>query len=214
MSTKSINESLFGMIRRQLLCLFFLNPGRSYFLLELVDILRTGRGGVQRELANLVDSGIIVREKSGMKVLFSLSEDCPVTDEIQRLLGKLIDYVEMLSLVIRDCEAAIKTAVISSEEKGEGSLSPKLLVSFDGDSETFCSEIERIELLTGIEITLFAVRPHELKEYIRNNPEAKWISEGSWKLLAGTAEDLIPDDSARESEIREPDLFSGTGFNC
>ncbi|MEN8208777.1 MAG: hypothetical protein ABFR50_05960, partial [Candidatus Fermentibacteria bacterium] len=78
MSTKSVNESLFGRIRRQLLSLFFLNPEKSFFLLELIDILRTGRGGVQRELANLVGSGIISREKTGMKVFFSLSEDCTV----------------------------------------------------------------------------------------------------------------------------------------
>jgi len=73
----SCDKSLFGMIRRQLLCLFFLNPGRSYFLLELVDILRTGRGGVQRELANLVDSGIIKLE--GL-----LEQTFPILDSIRK----------------------------------------------------------------------------------------------------------------------------------
>lgn len=213
MSTKSVDESLFGRIRWQLLCLFFLNPERSYFLLELVDILRTGRGGVQRELANLVESGIITREKSGIKVFFSLSKDCPVTYEMRRLLGKLVDYEDMVSLAVRDYGASIQTAVLSSVEKDNESLYMKLLVSFHADSEPFRREIERIELLSGVKIVLLTVRPYELKEYVRSNPEAQWISSGTWKLLAGKAEDLIPDELDQESDICEPDLFSGTGFS-
>ncbi|MCD4700661.1 MAG: hypothetical protein K8S24_02275 [Candidatus Aegiribacteria sp.] len=213
MSTKSIDESLFGKIRRHLLYLFFLNPGRSYFLLELVDTLRTGRGGVQRELANLVESGIITRKKSGIKVLFSLSEDCPVTCEMQGLLGKLVDYEDMVSMAVRDYGASIQTAVLSSVEKDNESLYMKLLVSFHADSEPFRREIERIELLSGIKIVLLTVRTYELKECLRSNPEAQWISSGTWKLLAGKAEDLIPDELDQESDISEPDLFSGTGFS-
>ena len=212
MSTKCIDESLFGRIRRQLLCLFFLNPGKSYFLLELIDLLRTGRGGVQRELANLVESGIITREKVGMKVFFSLAEDCTITCEMQSLLGKLVDYEGMVSLAVRDYSKLIQTAVISSEETGVGSLPPHLLVSLEGDSEAFLREIERIELLTGIETVLLTVRPHELKEYIRTRSEARWIKDGKWKLLAGKADDLIPDETDKDSCISEPDLFSGTGF--
>ena len=127
MSTKSIDESLFGRIRRELLCLFFLNPGKSYFLLELIDILRTGRGGVQRELANLVESGIITREKSGNKVFFRISEDCAVIIEMQKLLAKLVDYENMLSLAVKDYRTSIQTAVLSKEEKRGDSSSLNLL---------------------------------------------------------------------------------------
>jgi hypothetical protein len=213
MSTKSINESLFGRIRRELLCLFFLNPGRSFFLLELVDILRTGRGGVQRELSNLVESGIIDREKTGMKVLFSLSADCPVIDEMQKLLGKLVNYKDMISLAVSDCGTSIQTAAIYSSEKREASLSLKLLVSCDDSCEGFLREIERIELIIGRKIELLIVGTSELKEYIRSRPEAQWILDGSWKLLAGTADDLKPEKDTAENGISEPDLFSGTGFN-
>ena len=212
MSTKSIDESLFGRIRRQLLCLFFLNPGKSYFLLQLIDLLRTGRGGVQRELANLVESGIITRAKSGMKVFFSLAEDCTVTDEMQRLLRKFVNYEDMVSLAVSDYGTSIRTAVMSIDAKGGHSLPLNLLVSFDGDPEIFRREIERIELLTGIETVLLTVRPHELKECIRTNSGARWIEGGKWKLLAGKADDLIPDELDKESGISEPDLFSGTGF--
>lgn len=212
MSTKSIDESLFGRIRRELLRLFFLNPRKSFFLLELVDILRTGRGGVQRELANLVESGIITREKAGMKVLFSLSESCPVTDEMEKLLVKLVDYEDMLSLAVSDYQTSIKTAAMSLPEEGEYSPSLKLLVSCDDSCEEFLKEIKRIELLIGRKIELLTVRTYELKEYIRSRPEAQWILDGSWKLLAGTADDLKLEEDTAENGICEPDLFTGTGF--
>ncbi len=87
-----------------------------------------------------------------------------------------------------------------------------LLVSIYGDSGTFRKEIERIQLLTGVDIVLLTVQPHELKEYISNSSEAQWISWGNWKLLAGKADDLIPEELEEEPGISEPDLFAGTGF--
>ncbi|MEN8209222.1 MAG: hypothetical protein ABFR50_08225, partial [Candidatus Fermentibacteria bacterium] len=78
---------------------------------------------------------------------------------------------------------------------------------------SFRIEIKRIELLTGIITTLQAVQPHEFKEYISASLCAKWISDGNWRLIAGSADDLILDKPEEESRISEPDLFSGTGFD-
>jgi len=211
MSTKSVDGSLFGRIRLQLLCLFFLNPHRSYFLLELVDILCTGRGGVQRELANLVESEIITREKSGMKVLFRQSENCPVAEEIRNLLVKLVDVKSLVSMAVNDSGVSIRTAVISSIEKRKFSEPLKLLVSCDENCEAFLEEIKRIELLCGTEIEFTAVRSYELKEYARK-PGGQWIADKKYIMLAGTAADLEPEDKIEEETVSEPDLFAGTDF--
>lgn len=212
MSTKSIDESLFGLIRRQLLSLFFLNPEKSFYLLELINILRTGRGGVQREVANLVESGIITREKSGMKVFFSLSEDCAIKEEMHTLLCKLIDQEDMLSSAVKDYGTSIRTAVMLPEGGVEDAMPFDLLVSLDGDTEPFGMEIGRIELLTGTKILLLVLNPDKFKEYIASSSFKKLISGGKWKLLAGRADDLMPVELETESGISEPDLFSGTGF--
>lgn len=212
MSTKSVDESLFGLIRRQLLSLFFLNPEKSFYLLELINILRTGRGGVQREVANLVESGIITREKSGMKVFFSLSEECAIKEEMQSLLYKLIDYEGILSSAVKDYGTSIRTAVMFREGGREGTLPFDLLVSLDGDTEPFGMEIERLELLTGTKTALLILNPDEFEEYITSSSFKKLISDGNWKLLAGRADDLTPGELETESGISEPDLFSGTGF--
>jgi len=210
MSTKTAAESLFGRIRRELLCLFFMNSGRSFFLLELVSILRTGRGGVQRELANLVESGIITRERSNKKVLFSLSENCPAADEIKKLLDRLVDYEEMLSPVLSNTSYGIKTAVVSEVRREPQTV--KLLLSCE-HCDGLSSEIERIELLTGTTIEVFAVQPSELRQFISNGTESQWIKDREWKLLAGEKEDLAVEEYKENTSVNEPDLFSGTGFN-
>ena len=204
MSTRDAVESLFGRIRRELLCIFFMNKERSFYLLELVSILRTGRGGVQRELANLVESGIIKRERADKKVLFTLSENCPAAEEIEKLLGKLVNHEEMLSSMIS--EHGIRTAVVSDMSENK----VKLLLSCE-HCDGLRSEIERIELLTGTGIQLFSAKPSGLRQFISNGTESRWIKDGHWKLLAGEAADL--EENNDSISVNEPDLFSETGFN-
>jgi len=209
----TIDESLFGKIRRELLYLFFLNPQKSFFLLEIVDLLQTGRGGVQRELANLLASSIISKERSGTKVLFSLSENFDVLDEISRLLHKLANHQDLLNQVIDEFKDSIQTAVISTSGTGESSASFKMLVSYSGDGDLFREAIERIELLRGVQIELLIVPPSELSDCIRERTAAQWIQKGDWTLLAGKVDDIEPGEIADDEEVREPDLFTGTDFN-
>lgn len=214
MSTKCkvSGEALFGKIRRELLCLFFLNPDRSFYLLELVEILQTGRGGVQRELANLVESGIISRIKKGVKVFFKISDECGILGEMQDLLLRLMNIEKMISSVLKLYGGSVTTAVLSSTEVNENERSANLMLACEGISEELISELEKIQLLSGIRITLEIVRSYELGAFIRDHPEIKWLSPGEGILLVGKPENLIPEESEEIPVIEEPDLFSGSGF--
>ncbi len=206
-------EALFGKIRRELLCLFFLNPDRSFYLLELVAILQTGRGGVQRELANLTESGIIRREKTGVKAFFSVADDSPIFVQMQNLLEKMTDIRKMISSAVKSAGNTVNTAILSPIIISESIRSVKLLIVCDEINELFHKEIERIRLLTGIEIQMEIVRRSELSVFIEEHSFEEWISPETGFLLAGRSEDLIPEKHKEDTVISEPDLFSGTGFN-
>lgn len=206
-------EALFGKIRRELLCLFFLNPDRSFYLLELVAILQTGRGGVQRELANLTESGIIRREKTGVKTFFSVADDSPIFVQIQNLLEKMIDIRKMISSAVKSAGNTVNTAILSPIIISESIRSVKLLIVCDEINELFQQEIERIHLLTGTEIQMEIVRRSELSTFIIEHSFEEWISPETGFLLTGRREDLIPEKFEEETVISEPDLFSGTDFN-
>lgn len=215
MSTNIVNsgEALFGKIRRELLCLFFLNPDRSFYLLELVAILQTGRGGVQRELANLTESGIIRREKAGVKAFFRVADDSAIFAQMQNLIEKMTDIRKMISSAVKSAEKTILTAILSPIILSDSIRSVKLLIVRDEINELFQKEIARIQLLTGIEIQMEIVRQSELSAYINEHSLEEWISPGTGFLLAGRPEDLTPEKPEEESVIEEPDLFSGSGFN-
>ncbi|MCK4506424.1 MAG: winged helix-turn-helix transcriptional regulator [Candidatus Aegiribacteria sp.] len=215
MSTQTAvsGEALFGKIRRELLCLFFLNPDRSFYLLELVAILQTGRGGVQRELANLTESGIIRREKTGVKTFFRVADDSAIYVQMRNLIEKMTDIRNMISSAVKSADRTIITAILSPIILSGSIRSVRLLIVCDEINDMFQQEMNRIQLLTGIEIQMEIVRQSELSAFINEYSSEGWISPGTGFLLAGRSEDLIPEKSDEESVIREPDLFSGSDFN-
>ncbi|MCK4671636.1 MAG: winged helix-turn-helix transcriptional regulator [Candidatus Aegiribacteria sp.] len=206
-------EALFGKIRRELLCLFFLNPDRSFYLLELVAILQTGRGGVQRELANLTESGIIRREKTGVKTFFRVADDSAIFVQMRDILEKITDIRNMISSAVKSADKTIITAILSPIILSGSTRSVRLLIVCDEINDLFQKEMDRVQLLTGIEIQMEIVRQSELSAFINEHSSEEWISPGTGFLLAGRPEDLIPEKSDEESVIREPDLFSGSDFN-
>ncbi len=206
-------EALFGKIRRELLCLFFLNPDRSFYLLELVAILQTGRGGVQRELANLTESGIIRREKTGVKAFFRVADDSPIFAQMQVILEKMTDIKKMISSAVKSAGKTINTAILSPIILNGSIRSVRLLIVCDEINDLFQKEIARIQLLTGTEIQMEIVRQSELSAFINEHSYEEWISPGKGFLLAGRPEDLIPEKPDEKLVISEPDLFSGSDFN-
>lgn len=83
-----VAAALFGKTRRKVLALLYLNEDRSYYLREIIRELQLGRGSVQRELARLTDSGLVIRTVEGNQVRFSANRHSPVFPEIRSLMQK------------------------------------------------------------------------------------------------------------------------------
>lgn len=58
-------DALFTTTQQRVLSLLFGQPDRSFFTKELIDLAGSGSGAVQRELARLRDSGLIVQTMLG-----------------------------------------------------------------------------------------------------------------------------------------------------
>ncbi|HOW70531.1 MAG TPA: winged helix-turn-helix domain-containing protein [Phycisphaerae bacterium] len=90
-SLKSIDNklasALFGKTRRYLLLLLFNQVEQSFYLREVAREAGTGLGAVQRELAGLVQAGIVRRSVRGNQVLFQADPDCPVFAELRNLMA-------------------------------------------------------------------------------------------------------------------------------
>ena len=93
-------DVLFPRIRQALLAATLLHPERWWYLSDLAKHLGTRPSSLQRELAALVDAGILNRRQDGNRVYFQPNPDCPFLPELQGLLVKTVGVVDVLHDVL------------------------------------------------------------------------------------------------------------------
>jgi uncharacterized protein len=84
-----VGEYLFDKTRRGILTLLYNRLGEAFYVNQIVDLLETGSGAVQRELRMMTEAGIAVREKRGNMVLYRANEDSPVFSELKSIIAKI-----------------------------------------------------------------------------------------------------------------------------
>ena len=93
-------NALFPRIRQALLAATVLHPDRWWYLSDLAQHLDVRPSSLQRELAALVDAGILRRRRDGNRVYFQSNPDCPFLPELQGLLVKTTGVVDTLREVL------------------------------------------------------------------------------------------------------------------
>ena len=87
---------LFGQTRRDVLALLFGRPDERFYLREIVRALGGGTGAVQRELKQLVDAGLVVRQAEGHQVYFSANRESAIFPELQAIVQKTAGVTDVL----------------------------------------------------------------------------------------------------------------------
>src|SRR5919108_2876324 len=93
-------DALFPRTRQALLAATVLHPERWWYLSDLAKHLDVRPSSLQRELAALVDAGILRRRRDGNRVYFQPNPDCPFLPELQGLLVKTAGVVDTLQEVL------------------------------------------------------------------------------------------------------------------
>ncbi len=210
---RGIAEFLFGRIRRELLSLFLLNPSRSFYLLELVDILRTGRGGVQRELANLTAAGIITKEKSGVRTYFRVDSGCRGFEELLALVlsSRELDPIllEAIETACPDAAAAVRSGEAAPRTD---SLELELVILGEADTEILRAELDRVELLTGMTIRA-KVFPSDGPLPAGAGHIQTWAEPDNGILLTGRRNAFLREYEPESETSPQKDLFSSFGVD-
>ncbi len=87
-SSDSVARLLFGSVRRAVLALLLGHPDDRFYAREIIRIAGGGSGAVQRELKQLVEAGLAIRETVGKQVFFSANRNAPVFPELQAIIEK------------------------------------------------------------------------------------------------------------------------------
>jgi DNA-binding transcriptional ArsR family regulator len=109
---QDLSSALFGKVRRTLLALFYSRPDESLYIREIVRMTGVGQGAVQRELKQLADAGIITASRQGRMVYYKANRDCPIYDELHRLMTKTAGLADVLRKSLEPLAPQIDIAFI------------------------------------------------------------------------------------------------------
>jgi len=103
---------LFGTYRREVLALLLLHPETSLHVREIARITGKIPGTLLRELNQLADAGLLLREPVGNQVHFQANPACPIYEELRGILKKTSGLAGVLREALEPLADRIKAAFV------------------------------------------------------------------------------------------------------
>jgi predicted nucleotidyltransferase len=104
--------ALFSSVQLRVLGLLFGQPDRSFYASELIRLVGSGTGAVQRELKKLAAAGIVTVTVSANRKLYRANRQCPVFAELHGIVVKTVGLIEPIRDALRRYRSQIDTAFV------------------------------------------------------------------------------------------------------
>ena len=118
----SLTSLLFTDYRRKVLALLLLHPEQQYHQREIARMTGTVSGTLSRELAKLVEAGLLLKVAIGNQMHYRANRQCPVFEELASILRKTSGLADILSEALLPLAAQIECAfVFGSMASGKAS---------------------------------------------------------------------------------------------
>lgn len=131
----NLSDALFTQTQQRVLACLFGRPGRRYGVSELIQATGAGSGAVQRELARLAGSGLLLVERQGNQKLFRANPDSPIFDELVAIVRKTFGLAGTLRDALAPLADKLAFAfVYGSVAKGEDTASSDIDLVLVSDS--------------------------------------------------------------------------------
>jgi predicted nucleotidyltransferase len=155
MRTKRGLDALFPLVRKRILALVVLQPNRSWYASELARRLKLPKTSLQRELVNLVQSGILQRRGEGKQVYYQADPDCPILPELQGMMAKTAGLADVVREALAPLAKRISFAFIyGSIARGEelATSDVDLMVVGDAGLSDLAIPLRRVREKLGREV--------------------------------------------------------------
>ena len=145
-----VADALFNRVQQRVLGILFGNSARSFYSNEIVSLAGSGTGAVFRELRRLADAGIVTVEKIGRQKHYQANPECPVFDELRRLVLKTVGLVDVLRVALAPLAGRIELAfVYGSVAKGSDTADSDIDLLVVSDDLSHAQLFEALEEATG-----------------------------------------------------------------
>jgi len=108
----SLADALFSTIQQRVLAYLFGQPERSFFATELIKLAGGGSGAVQRELARLSDSGLVMVTRVGTQKHYQANPKSPIFAELCAIARKTVGLAEPLREALAPLAKRISAAFV------------------------------------------------------------------------------------------------------
>jgi predicted nucleotidyltransferase len=108
----SINDALFPLVRQRVLALFFGRAERSFYANEVIALVQSGSGAVQRELVAMSEAGLLTVTRVGNQRHYQANPACPVFAELRGLVLKTSGLADVLREALAPLAAQISGAFV------------------------------------------------------------------------------------------------------
>ena len=149
----SLSDALFSQTQKRVLAVLFGDPSRAFSTTEVIRRVAGGRGGVQRELARLAESGLVTVTPIGNQRHYRANRSSPIFDELCAIVMKTSGLGEPLRAALDPLAARIDLAVVyGSIARGEEQAVSDidlLIVAHDLSMEELFAALAPVEQTLG-----------------------------------------------------------------
>ena len=191
----NISDALFSSTQQRVLGLLFGNPDRSFYTSEIVKRVRSGTGGVERELARLHRSGLVTVSKIGNQKHYRADPESPVFEELRGIVLKTFGLTEPLRQALAPYGEKIEVAfVYGSVAKRTDTARSDIDVMVIGDDLSYpdlFTAFQRVETQLGRQVNpTFLSRDDWMRKLSQKDSFVDKISAQPKIFLYGAEEQL------------------------
>jgi len=169
MTCTRLVEHLFSGYRRQILALLLLRPHERYYVREIARLTGISPGSLHRELKQLAETGLLLREEAGNQVRYFADQACPIFEELAGIFRKTIGLADVLCEALLPLGNKVKLAfvfgsVAQGQEHADSDIDLFVLGSVDFVDVVRCLAETHVRL--GREVNPVVMNPDEfLQKY-------------------------------------------------
>jgi len=111
-SPNGLAGALFSKVQLSVLGLLIGQPDRSFRISEIIRLVGSGSGAVQRELETLTGAGIFTVSSSGNQKFYRANRQSPIFEELYGLVLKTVGLLEPLKKALKPYQSKIEFAFV------------------------------------------------------------------------------------------------------
>lgn len=194
MRKMSLLDTLFPVVRRGVLTATLTRPEKWWYLSELAAFLQTRPSSLQRELAALVQTGILEQRRDGRRTYFKAETRSPIFRDLQGIFEKTVGLIPTLRTALRPFENKVACAfVYGSVARGEERVTSDvdLMVIGDVGLAELSPSLRKAEKRLGREINVTNYSVDEFRRKVAQGHHfLATVLKGGLQFVKGEQRDL------------------------